>query len=81
MFNRPFMLATAERMVRAAAAAIVALLAADGADVIGGVDLAAAGYTALIAAIASGAMALAGGAIGSGHGPSFTGAENTAPSP
>jgi len=78
MFKREFWKAAGERLVRAGAAAAVALYGADATDVIHGADLMAGGQAFASGALLSLLLSLAGGKFGAGNGPSFTGAETTA---
>lgn len=70
-----FAKAAGERMVRAIAASEIVIWTADGADVVGGVDLQAIGWAAVVAGIVSLCLSVLGDTVGKGPGPSLIGAE------
>ena len=80
MFSRAFLIATAERAVRTFAATLASLLTASGTgifDVGWAQNLSVAAMSALITVL----LAIGGGTLGKGDGPSFVGTEQLAPRP
>jgi hypothetical protein len=71
-----FWVATIERAVRSFAASLASILTADGTGIVNtdwGQKFSIAGMAAVVSVL----LAIAGGAVGKGSGPSFTGAEVT----
>ncbi|WP_374455392.1 holin [Nocardioides sp.] len=74
--SRKFWGATLERAIRSFAASLASILTADGTGILD-TDWGQKFSIAAMAAIVSVLLAVAGGAAGNGHGPSFTGVETT----
>ena len=78
LFSRAFLIATAERAIRTFAATLASLLTASGAglfDVGWTQNLSVAAMSAFITVL----LAIGGGTLGKGDGPSFVGTEQLAP--
>jgi hypothetical protein len=75
-FTKVFWLATLERAIRSFAASLASILTADGTGILDtdwGQKLSVAAMASLVTVL----LAVAGGAVGNGNGPSFTGIERT----
>lgn len=79
MWTKAFWKAAAERAVRGAAVAALAIWTAAGVDIVGGVDFTAVAWAALVGAVGSLLLSLAGNQINDVPGPSLTGTEETVP--
>ena len=79
-FSRAFLIATAERAIRTFAATLASLLTASGTGIFGvgwSQNLSVAAMSAFITVL----LAIGGGTLGKGDGPSFVGTEQLAPRP
>jgi hypothetical protein len=77
LFSRAFFIATGERAIRSFAASLASLLTASGAGILDtdwGEKFSVAGMAALVTVL----LAISGGTLGKGEGPSFTGEERLA---
>jgi hypothetical protein len=78
LFSRAFLIATVERAIRSFAASLASLLTASGTGILEtdwGEKFSVAGMAALVTVL----LAVSGGTLGKGEGPSFIGEEELAP--